>query len=353
LVLLLLLMSPLKALVHAAEETEIVVDVRRELEQLLRMRRPSTVMRREISALRKEMRTRQEKVVGTLLRQAQVVLATCVGAANDKLLKGIEFDLVIIDEAAQALEAACWIPALRGKKLILAGDHCQLSPTIKSNNRRVQECLGITMFQRLMTLYGDDSDDVARKGGRVSRMLQVQYRMNELISDWASRAMYGGALCTHESVKHRTLSQLDGMVVPQDDEDYGTESPLLLIDTADCGMHESTNAAGSRYNEGEAQLVTRHVLRLLDMGVKQDQIAIITPYNGQVEILRAALLPGAPKLEIRSVDGFQGGEREAVVLSLVRSSERSGSSGIGFLRDDRRLNVVTRAPSPKAHLYKI
>jgi superfamily I DNA and/or RNA helicase len=109
-------------------------------------------------------------------------------------------------------------------------------------------------------------------------------------------------------------------------------------------MVESTNAAGSRYNEGEAQLVQLHVQKLLDYGVQQEQIAIISPYNGQVEILRLALLPDFPKLQIRSVDGFQGGEREAVIISLVRSSDQGGQDGIGFLRDDRRLNVaVTRA----------
>ena len=109
-------------------------------------------------------------------------------------------------------------------------------------------------------------------------------------------------------------------------------------------MHETANAAGSRYNDGEAQLVAQHVQALLEIGLQQDEIAVISPYNGQVDLLRTMLLPDAPKLEIRSVDGFQGGEREAVVLSLVRSSDRGGSAGIGFLKDDRRLNVaVTRA----------
>jgi len=120
-------------------------------------------------------------------------------------------------------------------------------------------------------------------------------------------------------------------------------STLLLVDTAGCDMFEEVNSAGSRYNEGEASVVAGHVRNLINIGLRQDEIAVITPYNGQVELLRGELLCDFPKLEIRSVDGFQGGEREAVVLSLVRSSDR-GISGIGFLKDERRLNVaVTRA----------
>jgi len=128
------------------------------------------------------------------------------------------------------------------------------------------------------------------------------------------------------------------------DDSNGDFEPLLIVDTAGCGMHEGVNATGSRYNEIEAEIVGQHVRKLVSFGVPPQQIAVITPYNGQVELLRSNLLADLPRLEIRSVDGFQGGEREAVVLSLVRSSGRGGQDGIGFLRDDRRLNVaVTRA----------
>jgi ATP-dependent RNA/DNA helicase IGHMBP2 len=339
----------LEALVQASDATEIVADVRQELQNFLRIASNSKarysdkrVAYREIKALRKEVRVREEKVVASLLQHAHVVLTTCVGAAN-KLLNDVDFDLVVIDEAAQALEAACWIPALRGRKLVLAGDHWQLPPTIKSSRRVVQQGLGKTMFARAMELYGDD--DSQRELGRVSRMLRVQYRMHKLIADWASQALYGGALQTATNVQSRTLAQLTGCL-DEEEDCFGAASnaALLLIDTTGCNMHESVNAAGSRFNEGEAQIVRQHVQTLLDMGVRQEQIAIISPYNGQVELLRSALLPDAPHLEIRSVDGFQGGEREAVVLSLVRSSARGGVDGIGFLGDNRRLNVaVTRA----------
>jgi ATP-dependent RNA/DNA helicase IGHMBP2 len=406
-----ILSHSLEALVQSSDGTEIVKDVRKELESYLKImsrggshdsKSSSSSSRRqgqdkdkgrhkksgldrraayrEIKSLRKEVRVREEKVVQELIMSAQVVLATTVGADN-RVLNQIThprdgknnntthgFDLVIIDEAAQALEASCWIPILRGKKVVLAGDHCQLPPTIKSKDQRAVMGLSVTLFERLMNLY---------KGQEISRMLQIQYRMHHKIADWASQAMYNGELLTHDSVRNRTLRQLDSVRNQQqqqkedpttgttevsskrivednddiDDFDHLIDTTLLLIDTAGCDMHEKETAAGSRYNEGEANLVCEHVRKLIKLGVEQNQVAIITPYNGQVELLRNMLLPEFPKLEIRSVDGFQGGEREAVVLSLVRSSERGGKDGIGFLRDDRRQNVaVTRA---KRHMALI
>jgi len=185
--------------------------------------------------------------------------------------------------------------------------------------------------------------------GQVSRMLQVQYRMHQDIADWASDAMYKGELRTNEDVKLRTLSQLQHVQEKLSVDECGDDSiigrsSLLLIDTSGCDMYETVNAAGSRFNEGEANIVSTHVRTLLKIGLEPEEIAVTSPYNGQVELLRTMLLPDFPTLEIRSVDGFQGGEREAVVLSLVRSSDRGGANGIGFLKDDRRLNVaVTRA----------
>eukprot|EP00934_Nitzschia_sp_Nitz4_P006912 Nitzschia sp. Nitz4//scaffold37_size175936//112246//115314//NITZ4_002054-RA/size175936-processed-gene-0.227-mRNA-1//-1//CDS//3329549812//6902//frame0 len=346
----------LEALVQKADGTEVVADVRKELQSYLRVaNNPKSragdkrAAYREIKVLRKEIRTREEKVVRELIGTAQVVLATTIGADNrilDRLDDG--FDLVVIDEAAQALEASCWIPILRGKKVVLAGDHCQLPPTIKSHNHKAQSGLGNTMFERLMKLYGDDNHD-GSKDARVSRMLSVQYRMNESIAGWASEAMYHGKLETHESVRNRVIADLEG--IREDEESALQNTSMLLVDTAGCDLYEGRNAAGSRFNEGEASIVARHVRKLLGMGVSQEQVCIISPYNGQVELLRNLLKPDFPKLEIRSVDGFQGGERDAVILSLVRSSERGGIDGIGFLRDDRRQNVaVTRA---KRHLMVV
>lgn len=320
----------LESLVQRHDGTEIVHDVRQELQSYLRIANnpkgryaDKKAAYKELKGLRNEIKTREEQVVKQLISSAQVVLCTNVGAAN-KILRDEIFDLVIIDEAAQALEASCWIPILKGRRLCLAGDHCQLPPTIK--NHAVEKELGVTLFERLMDLYQEHPD-------RVSRLLQVQYRMHQSISDWASKSMYHGRLTTFPGVATRQLGELENFT--------GDQPTMLLIDTAGCDLTELTNSAGSRYNEGEAHLVVQHVVELVAMGLSQTDIAIISPYNGQVELLKNLLIPDYPKLEIKSVDGFQGGEREAVVLSLVRSSHLHE---IGFLKDDRRLNVaVTRA----------
>ena len=351
----------LEAQVQAADGTEIVADVRKELATFLKLLSHSkyetrSTARREVKNLRKEIRQREEGVVKSILQNAQVVLATTVGAAAKILDSSGEFDLVVIDEAAQALEASCWIPILRGRRLVLAGDHCQLPPTIQSSQPAVMKGLGETLFERIMHLYGDHltsnldrnkgTSDTLPSTGKVSRMLKVQYRMNQTIADWASKALYGGQLQTHESVATQTLSEILNFTSEETSgEDVDDlKEPLLLVDTAGCAFHEEVNGAGSRLNRGEAEIVRQHVAKLIKLGLRPPQIAVITPYNGQVEILRNLLLPDYPNLEIRSVDGFQGGERQVVVLSLVRSSARGGMDGIGFLKDDRRLNVaVTRA----------
>mmetsp|Transcript_20073 Transcript_20073/g.43547 ORF Transcript_20073/g.43547 Transcript_20073/m.43547 type:complete len:1062 (+) Transcript_20073:135-3320(+) len=351
----------LESLVQSSEGTEIVRDCRSELNDYLKTlsnakSRPSEkrVAYREMKSLRKEIRTREEKVVGAILRHSNVVLATNVGAASylfnrmaDVKGEPISFDLVIIDEAAQALEASCWISLLRGKRAVLAGDHKQLPPTIKCSVREVQHELGRTLFERLMFAYDKSKDSTSNCR---SKMLEVQYRMHQDISDWASNAMYNGKLISHESVRDRqllTLPLVAEKAKTQGDKeecDSLEKVTLMLVDTTGCDMHETANEAGSRYNEGEVNIVVAHVHSLISTGLRAEDIAVITPYNGQVELLRKMLLPDLPKLEIRSVDGFQGGEREAVVLSLVRSSDRGGQDGIGFLRDERRLNVaVTRA----------
>lgn len=357
----------LESLVQSSEGTEIVKDCRTELNEYLRTlsntkSRPSEKREayREMKSLKKEIRTREEKVVGQILRDSNVVLATNVGAASSLLRRMLDtkgqpicFDLVIIDEAAQALEASCWISLLRGKRAVLAGDHKQLPPTIKCSVREVQQGLGRTLFERLMFSYKKSNDGTSSCR---SKMLEVQYRMHQDISDWASKAMYNGKLISHESVRERQLLTLPVVAekvnntnqITDDDSDDGQDKlervTLMLVDTTGCDMHEKANEAGSRFNEGEANIVVSHVHSLIKLGLRAEDIAVITPYNGQVELLRRLLLPVVPKLEIRSVDGFQGGEKEAVVLSLVRSSDRGGQNGIGFLRDERRLNVaVTRA----------
>ena len=242
-----------------------------------------------------------------------------------------------------------FLSLLRGKRAVLAGDHKQLPPTIKCSVGEVQNELRKTLFERLMIAYAKSEESTSSCR---SKMLEVQYRMHQDISDWASNAMYNGKLISHESVRHRQLLTLPLVAenakahAEKVESDNGSleKVTLMIVDTTGCDFHETANDAGSRYNEGEAKIVANHVHSLISLGLRAEDIAVITPYNGQVELLRKMLLPDVPKLEIRSVDGFQGGEREAVVISLVRSSDRGGQNGIGFLRDERRLNVaVTRA----------
>jgi superfamily I DNA and/or RNA helicase len=164
-----------------------------------------------------------------------------------------------------------------------SGDHKQLPPTIKCSAREVQNGLGMTLFERLMLAF----DTV--EGGETScrsKMLEVQYRMHQNISDWASSAMYKGKLISHESVRDRELATLP-MVIEhmranchrKSDNIPLENTTLILIDTTGCGMHEIANEAGSRYNEGEANIVVSHVQSLLSIGLKAEDIAVITPYK--------------------------------------------------------------------------
>ncbi|ETE62194.1 DNA-binding protein SMUBP-2, partial [Ophiophagus hannah] len=243
-----------------------------------------------------------------------------------KLLPENHFDLVVIDECSQALEASCWIPLLKVRKCILAGDHKQLPPIIISHKAAAQG-LSLSLMERLIQKCGD----------RVVKMLTVQYRMHQTIMQWASTEMYDGHLSAHCSVAQHLLKDLPG-VAPTEE----TSIPLLLIDTAGCGLFElEVEEEQSRGNPGEVQLASLHIEALMEAGVKAKDVAVIAPYNLQVDMLRKHLYQKYPQLEIKSVDGFQGREKEAVVFSFVRSN-RKGE--VGFLAEDRRINVaITRA----------
>jgi ATP-dependent RNA/DNA helicase IGHMBP2 len=321
----------LDALVERADGSRIALDARRELEREERRLRKARdraerrAIRDGVRRLRAEVRELEERVVRDILDRADVVLATNVGA-GDPMLSGLEFDRVAIDEAAQALEASSWIPILLGRMVVLAGDHRQLPPTIRSREAEAGG-LGVTLFQRLQARHGD----------AITRMLTIQYRMHERIMEWPSRELYEGRLEAHASVAAHLLRDLPGVTLSPE-----TEAPLVFIDTAGCDLEEVVDAEGdSKANDGEADIAVAHVERLLAAGLRPEQIALITPYNAQVDRLRARLSTAHPLLEIGSVDGFQGREKEAIVISLVRSNPRGE---VGFLADDRRTNVaVTRA----------
>jgi superfamily I DNA and/or RNA helicase len=258
-----------------------------------------------------------------ILDSAAVICATSTGI-DSQLLGQRHFDLVVIDEACQSTEPGCWVPLLRGDRLVLAGDHCQLPPTVVSREAAA-EGFGTSLFEQLVEHYGSG----------ITRRLTVQYRMNRVIMDFSSREFYDGKLEAHPSVSEHRLCELAGVAAAPI-----TELPLEFIDTAGAGYDEELEPDGeSRLNRQEAGLVAGKVRELVDAGVAGRDIAVISPYGAQVRLLREQLdLPG---LEIDSVDGFQGREKEAVVISLVRSNPKGE---IGFLADIRRMNVaMTRA----------
>ena len=258
-----------------------------------------------------------------ILESAAVICATTTGI-DSQLLGPRRFDLVVIDEACQSTEPGCWIPLLRGDRLVLAGDHCQLPPTVVSQEAAA-DGFGTSLFERLVDHYGTG----------ITRRLTVQYRMNQAIMDFPSRELYDGQLEAYPSVREHRLCDLADVAASRI-----TEWPVEFIDTAGASYDEELEPDGeSRMNRQEAELVARKVRELIDAGLGARDIAVISPYGAQVRLLREQL--DVAGLEIDSVDGFQGREKEAVVISLVRSNAKGE---IGFLGDIRRMNVaMTRA----------
>jgi superfamily I DNA and/or RNA helicase len=280
-------------------------------------------MRQEARTLLADARRLEAQAVESILDAAPVLCATTTGL-DGEIIGGRRFDLLVIDEACQTTEPGCWVPLLRCRRVVLAGDHCQLPPTVVSQEA-AKRGFGVSLLERLARRFGDT----------VTRRLDVQYRMHAQIMDFSSREFYDGALRAHPDVAAHRLCDLAGVAA-----NPLTEATVQFIDTAGAGYDEELEPDGeSRRNPQEAELVARKVRALLDAGVAPRDVAVIAPYAAQVRRLRE-LLPVAG-LEIDSVDGFQGREKEAVVLSLVRSN---AEGEIGFLADVRRTNVaLTRA----------
>jgi len=286
-------------------------------------------LRREAKQLKWEARTLERRAIAEVLCQAKVVCTTTT--IDNEILGDRIFDWVVIDEACQGTESASWIPLLRGDRILLAGDHCQLPPTVISTEAAA-EGYARSMMERLVDTYGDT----------ITRQLSVQYRMHEQIMRFSSEQFYDDTLVADATVISHTLSDLTNVAVesqPQIAPTLTTE-PLLFIDTAGADYDEELEPEGlSKRNPLEASLVLHKVRELLSAGVDARDIAVIAPYAAQVRWLRQHAPERA--LEIDTVDGFQGREKEAVVISLVRSN-RTGE--IGFLADTRRMNVaLTRA----------
>jgi ATP-dependent RNA/DNA helicase IGHMBP2 len=281
----------------------------------------------ESKQLKTDADTLEFYIVNDLLNRTQAICCTLVGSSH-YVLRGRKFNTVFIDEAAQALEPACWIPILKSNRVILAGDHCQLPPTIKSHEAAKQG-LSVTLFERLIN-----------KKPATATMLKVQYRMNQSIMAYSSKYFYHNELIAHDSVKNGLLRL--------------NQEPVEFIDTAGAGYNEKQNPETlSRFNDEEAALVIRQVEKLieeisLDHWLEEKiTLGIITPYSAQVELL-VKLAESSPLIEplhklisINTVDAFQGQERDAIVISFVRSNN---NQEVGFLSDIRRTNVaMTRA----------
>ena len=314
------------------EEMQLVLALHREAEQLMRKAARFTrakpvpgkrqEQRREARELRAEARMLEDQAVSAVLERADVICATTT--FNDDLLEDRRFDLVVIDEACQSTEPGCWVPALRAERLILAGDHCQLPPTVLSSEA-AREGFETSLLERMVNLHGE----------QVTRQLTVQYRMHEQIMNFSSHQFYNRTLEAHESVSQHLLRDLPTWnMAPVGD------GPLALIDTAGAGWDEEQEPDGSsRWNPREAELVLKKVAELEAAGLPTRDIAVIAPYAAQVRWLRERA--GRDALEIDTVDGFQGREKEAVIISCVRSNS---TGEIGFLADTRRMNVaLTRA----------
>jgi predicted DNA helicase len=279
------------------------------------------------------------RINSELFGEARVIASTLVGSANH-LLDGQKYNTLFIDEAAQALEAACWIPMRRVGRIVLAGDHCQLPPTVKSI-AALKAGLGKTLMERIVETHPE-----------AVTLLKTQYRMNDDIMRFSSNYFYNGQVESAPDVRFRGILDLDTPMEWIDTSEY-SENSENADDSELSFKEEFVGESYGRINKAEG-LLTLHVLqsyferigkqRLLDERI---DVGLISPYRAQVQYLRRLLMkreyfkPFRRQISVNTVDGFQGQERDVIVISLVRSNDEGQ---IGFLRDLRRMNVaITRA----------
>ena len=303
--------------------------IRKAIRELRSQKKRSDNWHQKMDRLKSRAVELELRINAELFGEARVIASTLVGSAN-RLLDGMKFGTLFIDEAAQALEAASWIPIRRAGRVIFAGDHCQLPPTVKCYEA-LKGGLGRTLMER-----------IANNKPEVVTLLRIQYRMHEEIMRFSSDWFYHNMMIAAPEVRNRSILDLD--------------RPITWIDTG-CeelaATQESSVAGGSHQNEGEARLTILALQAYYEIIGKQRilderlDVGIISPYRAQVQLLRKLLKqseffkPFRSLISINTVDGFQGQERDIIVISLVRSNDEGQ---IGFLRDLRRMNVaITRA----------
>ena len=272
----------------------------------------------------KDVGAMEQYIIDDLVARADIVTATLVGS-NHYTVRKLRYNTVVIDEAAQALEPAAWIAVLKGSKLVMAGDHYQLPPTIKSAEAAKQG-LANTLMEKVVSLQP-----------AAVTLLEEQYRMNEQIMGYPSSVFYNDSLKAHHSVAHHLLFEED--------------KPFQFIDTAGCGFDEVREGTSST-NPEEASFLIRQLSHLAEEITKRSidpfpSVAIIAPYKAQTYLLAEqldhspALSPYRDRIAVNTVDSFQGQERDIIYISLTRSNP---DGVIGFLIDIRRMNVaMTRA----------
>ena len=319
-------------LVEADPAMKVIREMRREAEMLTskagRWTRAKPMpgaredLKQEARRLRNDAKIFEEQIIDTKLDRASVICATT--NYDPEILGDRTFDLGVIDEACQSTEPGYWPVVLRVEQLVLAGDHCQLPPTVLSTQATL-EGLSKSMMERL----------VERWENRVTRQLTIQYRMHQKIMEFPSEHFYQGTLVADASVAEHTLADLPGIQTESLDA-----QPVLFVDTSGADWTEELDPNGeSKLNPREAIWILKQVDALLAAGLLPDQIAVIAPYSAQVRFLRDRCTSNG--VEIDTVDGFQGREKEAVLISLVRSNSQGE---VGFLGDTRRMNVaMTRA----------
>lgn len=287
------------------------------------------------------------RINSELLGEARVIACTLVGSAH-RLLEGMKFGTLFIDEAAQALEAACWIPMRRASRVILAGDHCQLPPTVKSI-AALRAGLGKTLMER-----------IAENKPEVVTLLKIQYRMNEEIMRFSSDWFYHGEVESAPQIKYRSILEDDSPITWIDTSNEENQVTIEGDDVVsgekrdDMNFHEQfVGESFGRINKAEADLTLLTLAEYLtQVGKRRVQeesidVGIISPYRAQVQYLKRLLKkyeffkPYRRLISVNTVDGFQGQERDVILISLVRSNDEGQ---IGFLKDLRRMNVaMTRA----------
>jgi predicted DNA helicase len=296
----------------------------------------------KLESLRSRATELEIRINSELFGEARVIASTLVGSAN-RLLDGQKFGTLFIDEAAQALEAACWIPMRRVSRVVLAGDHCQLPPTVKSI-AALKAGLGKTLMERIVEMHPE-----------AVTLLKIQYRMNDDIMRFSSNYFYDGQVESAPEVKYRSILDLDIPIEWKNTSDIpeNADSPEKSESSERIYHEQFVGESFGRINKAEAELTLdtlQHYFerigkqRLLDERI---DVGIISPYRAQVQYLRRLLMkreyfkPFRRLISINTVDGFQGQERDIIVISMVRSNDEGN---IGFLRDLRRMNVaITRA----------